>query len=124
MAKNSSSGAYILSRAGNNNARLWGSRAVAIEGARGFALDFSNNGKYILSSATKFRAELFDFGGEVQQYFVGHNHVVSSGAISSDNKFIVTGSSDKTAKIWNLDGTLIHTLRGHSKEVTSVYLVS
>ena len=35
-------------------------------------------------------------------------------AISSDNSFIVTGSHDETAKIWNArTGELLHTLSGH-----------
>ena len=34
---------------------------------------------------------------------VGHQHSVSSVAISSDSKFLVSGSADKTIKVWDLD---------------------
>eukprot|EP00944_MAST-04C_sp_MAST-4C-sp1_P003425 g3425.t1 len=36
---------------------------------------------------------------------------------------IVTGCWDKTVKIWNIDGTLRNTLRGHSGEVSSVAIL-
>ena len=39
---------------------------------------------------------------------------ITSVAISPDGSKIVTGSEDKTAKIWNMsDGSLIATLYGH-----------
>ena len=53
----------------------------------------------------------------------GHSESVNSVAISSDNKYIVSGSGDKTIKIWNLEsGQEIKTLNGHSSatEVTSL----
>jgi WD40 repeat protein len=47
--------------------------------------------------------------------------VVSSVAISLDGHIIVSGSWDKTIKIWNLHtGKLRSTLKGYSQEVYSV----
>ena len=52
---------------------------------------------------------------------IGHNNSVYSVAISPDNKFIVTGSWDKTAKVWDSNtGHLIHTLAGHTDWLSSV----
>ena len=48
----------------------------------------------------------------------GHRDVVSSVAVCSDR--IVSGSYDKTVKIWNTDGECIKTLEGHSDCVESV----
>ncbi len=41
---------------------------------------------------------------------IGHQGGVYGAAISPDNQFIATSSSDKTAKIWQKDGKLLHTL--------------
>jgi len=49
-----------------------------------------------------------------------HSSWVSSASFSPDGRFIVTGSFDNTAKIWNMpDGALIKTLTGHSYKVYS-----
>ncbi|MBD2182353.1 WD40 repeat domain-containing protein [Planktothrix sp. FACHB-1375] len=42
---------------------------------------------------------------------IGHKGSVLSVDISPDNQLIVTGSNDKTVKIWKLDGTLLQTLK-------------
>ncbi len=55
----------------------------------------------------------------------GHSDSVWSVALSSDGKTLVSGSEDKTIKIWNIDtGQLIRTLNGHSDSVRSVALSS
>ena len=48
----------------------------------------------------------------------GHSDYVNSVAIDGDR--IVSGSADKTIKIWNTEGECIKTLEGHSDCVTSV----
>ncbi|OCR01371.1 hypothetical protein BCD67_23240 [Oscillatoriales cyanobacterium USR001] len=51
----------------------------------------------------------------------GHSDLVRSVAISPDGQTLVSGSLDKTIKIWNLaTGNLIRTLEGHSNSVFSV----
>jgi len=51
----------------------------------------------------------------------GHTSAVNSVAFSSDGSQVVTGSDDRTAKIWNVaDGTLAHTLAGHTGGLNSV----
>ena len=52
--------------------------------------------------------------------YTGHSGGVYSCAISHDNKFIVSGSSDKTLKVWDSEtGNCIRTLSGHSVGVSS-----
>ena len=49
----------------------------------------------------------------------GHSDIVSSVSISGD--YIVSGSSDKTVKLWSIkEKKLIHTFEGHSDIVSSV----
>ena len=52
---------------------------------------------------------------------VGHAEIISSAAISPDNKYVLTGSHDKTARLWDAQtGTEIHSFQGHSGEVNTV----
>src|SRR5579871_2713903 len=52
---------------------------------------------------------------------LGHAAQVNSVAISSDSKLIVTGSSDNTARLWDVQsGKEIRTLTGHAHWVHSV----
>jgi len=51
----------------------------------------------------------------------GHSESVSSVAITLDGKYIVSGSSDKTIKVWDLTtGKCLKTLEGHKHQVRSV----
>jgi WD40 repeat protein len=50
-----------------------------------------------------------------------HTEAINSVAISPNDKYILTGSADGTAKLWMLDtGELIRTITGHKGEVTVV----
>ena len=50
---------------------------------------------------------------------LGHTGRLQSVAISSDQKLVLTGSADKTAKLWEAEtGREIRTLKGHSGEVS------
>lgn len=58
-----------------------------------------------------------------QSPFVGHTGAVQAIAISDDDRdLVVTGSADKTARVWTEDGQLGHALTGHRREVTAVAL--
>jgi hypothetical protein len=51
----------------------------------------------------------------------GHTARVTSVAFSPDGQFVVTGSVDKTARIWNADsGQLFRTLTGHTNTINAV----
>jgi WD40 repeat protein len=52
---------------------------------------------------------------------MGHGHGVTSFAFSQDGKTLVTGSKDRTLKLWNVaTGRELRTLVGHMESVTSV----
>jgi len=51
----------------------------------------------------------------------GHSDSVYALALSPDGKTLVTGSKDKTVRIWDLNTSkVIRTLQGHSDEITSL----
>ena len=52
--------------------------------------------------------------------FSGHASYVLSVAFSPDGKQVLTGSYDKTAKLWDLSGREIQTFSGHASSVWSV----
>ena len=64
----------------------------------------------------------------IEQYGLfleGHTNRVTSVAITSDNKFIVSGSADNTVRVWNLqDKRQEAVLEGHTHVVTSVAITS
>ena len=58
--------------------------------------------------------------GVVLHTLKGHNRAITSAAISSDNRFIVTGSKDMTARVWDAQtGAQLHIL-DHTGEISSV----
>ena len=53
--------------------------------------------------------------------FKGHTNSVRSVCVTVDGKHLITGSEDKTARVWSLeDGALIRIFTGHTNNVTSV----
>src|SRR5258708_430325 len=51
----------------------------------------------------------------------GHTSTVTSVAFSPDGTLMVSGSFDKTLKLWRVsDGALLRTFTGHTAEVKSV----
>jgi len=77
-----------------------------------------------------------DFQGKVSIYQVspkkyfnhflsGHSDQITSMAFSPDNKFLLTGSADKTARLWDItSGQLLRVFSGHTASVTSVNFTS
>ena len=58
-------------------------------------------------------------------FLEGHTSYINSIAITSDNKYIISGSSDKTIRIWNLLEKRQETvLKGHTSGVTSIAITS
>ncbi|PLZ89416.1 hypothetical protein CEN45_17805 [Fischerella thermalis CCMEE 5198] len=51
---------------------------------------------------------------------LGHGDVVTRVKFSPDGQKLASASWDKTVKIWQRDGKLLHTLRGHTDAVWSV----
>ncbi|MFH1982499.1 MAG: caspase family protein [Pseudomonadota bacterium] len=52
---------------------------------------------------------------------LGHSSSINAIAISADGKFVISGSDDRTLKLWDIDsGREIRTFKGHPDNVVSV----
>jgi WD40 repeat protein len=65
-------------------------------------------------------SQLIDLDGNKLQTFTGHYQFVYSATFSPDGKKILTGSQDKTARLWDLNGKTIQIFKGHAKTIVSV----
>ena len=59
--------------------------------------------------------------GDIEHVLEGHSGPVRSVAISDDGTRVVSGSDDKSVRIWNaVTWGMEHVLEGHSAAVTSI----
>ncbi|MEA5420041.1 protein kinase [Spirulina sp. CCNP1310] len=55
------------------------------------------------------------------EQWAGHTSFINDLAISPDSQYLITGSADRTLKIWDLNsGDLRHTLEGHGSFINAV----
>jgi len=52
--------------------------------------------------------------------FIGHSGFVNSVAFSPNGQTILTGSSDRSARLWDISGKAIVDFKGHGMAVNSV----
>lgn len=72
-------------------------------GYRHLSYTFTDNGRHIISGGANGILTLYnrEKGGKLHE-FVGHTGDVVSVAVSSDNRTLVSGSSDQTVKLWDI----------------------
>ena len=133
-------GQYALSGSEDNTMKLWdvatGKEVRTFRGHSGevTSVAFSPDGRHALSGAYDFDLKLWEVatGREVRTFtrhskavfsvaYLGHSSFVSSVAFSPDGRYALSGSSDKTLKLWDVaTGMEVRTFTGHSKPVLSV----
>lgn len=89
------------------------------------AVCFSPSGEYLVTGAEDHVVKVWDVRRRnVRHALVGHDTDIYSVDVSEDSRFIVSGSGDKKAKLWNLEtGKLLATLGeeyGPTDGITSV----
>jgi RNA polymerase sigma factor (sigma-70 family) len=126
-------GKTIATGAGREDAiRLWdaatGKELRVIPARQGWvcALAFSPDGKWIASGGGQRDRVLCLWdaatGQEVRR-FTGHGREISNGCLgfSPDGKVLLSGGGDGTVRLWDVvTGKLLHTLEGHTSEITCV----
>jgi WD40 repeat protein len=83
----------------------------------------SSDGAYALSASWDKSLRLWELStGNTTRTFVGHTNDVLSVSFSADNRQIVSGSRDRSIKLWNTLGDCKYTItdKGHSEWVSCV----
>lgn len=116
----------LVSVSADKTALLWEPDSGRLLKTLGTKLWFSDvamspNGKQVAlalgSSIPVFDNDL----GEQVKLLIGHTKAVSSVAFASDGWRLVSGSADKTVRLWDfVSGQLLLTLEGHLDEVIDV----
>lgn len=83
----------------------------------------SSDGAYALSASWDKSLRLWELStGNTTRTFVGHTNDVLSVSFSADNRQIVSGSRDRSIKLWNTLGDCKYTItdKGHTEWVSCV----
>jgi len=104
---------------------VWG-LAISSDGTRvvcGAGGERRSNGQWVAAREGNAAWVLDGAAQTMVRRFGGHTHAVKSVAISADGRRALSGSWDKTARLWSVaEGKLLHRLTGHTDEIWSVAL--
>lgn len=105
----SKQGSHIVTGHSNGRVALWNIDERKKEWAQGYHngeavnhICFSHDGLHILSSSSNNQAFIWDLQGNPINIF-NHSGAVLSASFSQNDQFVLTNSSDGTAKYWKVD---------------------
>lgn len=67
-----------------------------------FSLQFSPNGKFLLTGAEDGKAIVWDVSGKLLKEIKGHNSWIRNVAFSPAGNLVATGSGDNTVILWEI----------------------
>lgn len=122
------SGVYLAIASDRKPIRIFhidsGKLHVTLTGHEGnvFSVEFIANSNFLLSCGEDSTVRLWDAqtGAEISNFLMGRKHV-SSIATSTDGQFFAASTLDGTAKVWNLEGELLHALSSARPRLYSIY---
>ncbi|MEM6377561.1 MAG: caspase family protein, partial [Bacteroidota bacterium] len=120
-------GQHLLVNTGEGKVKLWDLKNQLLKNLK-TAIDtvgsiaFSPDGQQILLGGNydDGQLELMDLQGQSQQRFAAHDYTINEVHFSPDGQRFASVSWDRTVKVWNLAGQLMHTLKDGEKELSSI----
>ncbi len=90
-----------------------------------FGIDFSRDGKQLVSGAADKFVKQFDVEtGKLIRSFEGHTHHVLDVSFKSDSSRIASAGADNAIKVWNVEtGEQHRTIQNYTKQVTSIQYI-
>jgi WD40 repeat protein/energy-coupling factor transporter ATP-binding protein EcfA2 len=122
-------GSYAVGYSETNNAnQLWDIKTLTKTYSFSYSgppnrlpIQFSPDGKYLLASYGKEIVLSDVASGQEVQIFRGHTDGVGGVALSPDDKYVLSASADRTARLWDIEtGQEVQRFSGHAASVYSV----
>lgn len=90
-----------------------------------FTIDFSRDGKYLISGAADKFVKQFDVATHKHvRSFEGHTHHVLGVSMKGDGSRIASAGADNAIKIWNVEtGEQHRTIQNYTKQVSGVHFM-
>jgi WD40 repeat protein len=130
FASYSPDGKYIITAGSDSSIIIWNAdrltiyRTIAGLKARPNVAVFSSDNLFVLAGGKDNIISMWNIGKmppAIMKTFEGHKGQIKSIDVSSDGKYLASGSADCTVRIWDMfSANMIYELKEHSKEVNSV----